>query len=365
MSGGKPYHPCQAGSALFLPSWPGAARGPCPPKGGVGSTATPPSLEDSRRSIPIPGSARPPRSGLAGAGGRSELVCGSRPFARARSQIRDWRRSRGAGADGGSVPTPAVSPPWRGSRAPPLPRCCPCQGVSGAMPFVPEIKEVVPTGNLSLCSPGVPRVSVSPLPGVSVSPLPTSVAVGTRGCPPVPRPHAPSCPPGIWGHPEARTRAGGPACPGVPVPAGDMWQLLPSPHLGVPGSARGRARPCHTPGLGVLSLGAASEQEKNQPQPRVPPEPNPWAALGGSGARPGARGPRGGGVGSARPGAKALGNKEELELGSFPDPAGACPGGRGTHPGPAPLPRRPPDPAGGAARGWGPSGRRGGSEGPT
>lgn len=167
---------------------------------------------------------------------------------------------------------------------------------------------------------------------------------------------SPPRPAGIWGHREARTRAGGHACP-VSLSQPGTCGTCPAPGLaqpksGVPGSARGSVHPCHTPGFklgGVLSPGAPPGQEENRPQPGVPPEPKLRATVEVSRTKPGMRGPRGGGVGSGRPGAKELGNKEELELGSFPDPAGACPGGMGTHPHPAPLPRRPPDSAGGAA----------------
>lgn len=137
----------------------------------------------------------------------------------------------------------------------------------------------------------------------------------------------------------------GSCCSGVarPTPGGDKAQLraglTPVTH--------------QASGLGVLSPGAAPgraalrDRRKTNPSqvcPQIQSLGPPW---GSPGRGLGHGDPAGGGVGSARPEAKALGNKEQLEQGSFPDPAGACPGGRRTHPDPAPLPRRPPDRAGG------------------
>lgn len=307
------------------------------------------------RASPSRGSVPAPCTGLAGAGGRSELVCGSCPFARAPSQIRDWRGSVGPG-----LVAAAVSPPRRGSRTPPLARCCLRRGAAGAVPAVLEIMEFVPTGIISGVAlpiqPGGPE-----RPG-SLRPL----------WPPVHCPHALSCPREKPEHVQVALPA-----PVSPSQLGTCGSCCPGFAQPTPGGARlssGQSSP-----LSPTRLQAQGSCHQEQPQDVLlvgtggKPTPARCApraqALGVSGARPGAWGPHGGGVGSAQPGAKALGNKEEMELESFPDPAGACPGGRVTHPDPAPLPRRPPDPAGGDCTqpdwGWEPSAHRGGSEGPS
>lgn len=167
------------------------------------------------------------------------------------------------------------------------------------------------------------------------------------------RPCLPRCPCPSWGH-----VAGG--CPAHT--RGSQAQL------------RAKLAPVthQASGSGVQSPGAAAgcaalrDRRKTNPSQVCPQSQSLGLPWGSPGQGPGHGDPAGDGVRSARPGAKALGNKEELELGSFPDPAGACPGGGGTHPDPATLPWRPLDPAAGCCTqpnwDWGASSHRGGRE---
>lgn len=218
----------------------------------------------------------------------------------------------------------AVSPPRRGSQTPPLARCCLCQGATGAVPPVLEIMEVVPTGDMNRVA--LPVQPGCPKPGGSLlSPLPTCAL---PSCPVLPRWHL--------GPLRSRNTCKCPCLPQCPCPSwGHVAGGCPAHTRGCQAQLRPELAPVTHQASGVQSPGAAPghaalrDRRKTKPSHVCPKSQSlgpPWGSLGrglGHGD------PAGDGVGSARPGAKELGNKEELELGSFPDPAGACPGGGG------------------------------------
>lgn len=235
-------------------------------------------------------------------------------------------RESGARADGGSVPTPAGQPDPTPGQVLPAPRC----HWSGATRAGDN--EGRACGAREQSGPACPA-RVSRARGVSLSPLPTQCRGGHMGLPPRASPPTPCPAPLAFGDTEepehvqvalpamvslSQLGTCGSCCPGVaqPTPAGA-------------GLSSGQSSP-----LSHTRLQAQGCSHQEQPQDvlllgtggKSTPEPKPW---GSPGRGLGHGDPAGDGVGSARPGAKALGNKEELEPGSFPDPAGACPGGRG------------------------------------